>query len=557
METLRKQVRRAQRRMMLQHFLLALTWSLFGTFLIAAAAIAIPKIWPLPVQGDLWAAAWLGGALVVGFAAAAVWTYVRRQGPLDAAIEIDRRFGLKERVSSALALDADAVETEAGQALVNDAVRRVDRLDVDERFAVQLNRRALLPFLPAAVAIVLILFMTDRAIENTAQATTAKAVEVKQIQQPAKALSKKMEENRLKAKEQDLKDAEGLFKKIEEESKELAAKDETDRKKALIKLNDLAKELEKRRDELGGEDKLKEQLKNLKDMKSGPADKMAQALKNGDFKKAIDEIEKLKDQLAKGELSEEKKAELGKQLSDMQNKLKDMADAHKEAQERLKKQIEQLNNSGQTAQAKKLQEQLDKLSGQNTQMSQLQKMADKLGQAAEGMKSGKPGEAQAALDQLQGDLKQMQQEMAEMEMIGDALQQLAGAKDAMNCNACQGEGCGECGGDMLGMGMGNGKGKSDKEGGMGMGEGRGSGPRPEEKTATNSRDTIARQKVGPGGAVVTGEIEGPNIKGNVQQRIQEALQSGARESEDPLNNQRLPRNQREHVQEYFDTIRDG
>ena len=164
MDTLHKQVRRAQRRLMLQQFLLALTWSLFGTFLIAALAISVPKIWALPLQSDLWAAGWLAGALVFGFAIASLWTYVRRSAPLDAAIEIDRRYGLKERVSSALALGAEEVETEAGQALVNDAVRRVDRLDVDERFGIQLNRRALLPFLPATVAILLMLFISDRAI---------------------------------------------------------------------------------------------------------------------------------------------------------------------------------------------------------------------------------------------------------------------------------------------------------------------------------------------------------------------------------------------------------
>lgn len=557
MDTLRKQVRRAQRRLMLQQFLIALTWSLFGTLLIAAIAVAVPKIWALPVRGDLWALGWIGGALGAGCLIAAAWTYWTRHDSLDAALEIDRRFELKERVSSALALDDDEAGTEAGRALLRDAARRVDRLDVDERFAIRLNRQALLPLAPAAVVFVLVLFIGDRALDNVAGASTTAAQAVKQIQQPAKALVKKIEEKQLQAKEQGLKDAEGLFKKIEEGAKELAAKEDADRKKALIKLNDLAKELEERQKQLGGDDKLKEQLKNLKDMKGGPADKMAQALKDGNFKKAIDEVEKLKDQLAKGNLSDEKKAELAKQLEDMQKKMKQMADAHKEAQDKLQKQIEQLKNSGQTEQANKLQQQLDKLAGQNQQMDQLQKMADKLGQAAEGMKSGKPGEAQQALNQLQNDLQQLQQENSEIEMIGDALQQLAQAKDAMNCQACQGGGCQDCQGDLLGMGQGQGKGKSDQKGGMGMGEGRGRGARPEQKTDTNTRDTIARQKVGPGGAVLTGEIEGPNVKGNVQQRIQEAIEGGARESDDPLNNQRLPRNQRDHVKEYFDTIRGG
>ena len=49
------------------------------------------------------------------------------------AIELDRRFGLKERVSSVLSLQSDELETEAGQALLTDAVRRVEDAVIEER----------------------------------------------------------------------------------------------------------------------------------------------------------------------------------------------------------------------------------------------------------------------------------------------------------------------------------------------------------------------------------------------------------------------------------------
>jgi hypothetical protein len=52
---------------------------------------------------------------------------------------------------------------------------------------------------------------------------------------------------------------------------------------AMLKINDLAKEIEKRKQDLGGADKMRKELDKLKDIAKGPADKMAEALKDGDL----------------------------------------------------------------------------------------------------------------------------------------------------------------------------------------------------------------------------------------------------------------------------------
>ena len=64
--------------------------------------ISVRKIWPIAVDGPLWLGGWIGGSLAVSLVVAALVTYFGRKGKLDAAIEIDHRFGLKERVSSCL-----------------------------------------------------------------------------------------------------------------------------------------------------------------------------------------------------------------------------------------------------------------------------------------------------------------------------------------------------------------------------------------------------------------------------------------------------------------------
>src|SRR5688500_9413133 len=107
MDKLRKQIRRAQSRLFLQRFLGYLVWCLFGTLLISSFAIAATKVWYIPVEPQAWLAAWLGGAVGLAVVLSLLLAFLRRQTGVEAAIEIDRRFGLKERVSSSLVLSSD------------------------------------------------------------------------------------------------------------------------------------------------------------------------------------------------------------------------------------------------------------------------------------------------------------------------------------------------------------------------------------------------------------------------------------------------------------------
>src|SRR5438105_403336 len=136
MEDIKRQVGRAQRRLVLQQFWRVFGWSLFTTLLLAAIGLAIPRIWVLNVDQQVWDWTWIGGGVGVGLFMASIWTYWVRRTGLDAAIEIDRRYGLKERVSSTLALTSDELSSDIGKALMTDAIRRVERIDVREQFRV-------------------------------------------------------------------------------------------------------------------------------------------------------------------------------------------------------------------------------------------------------------------------------------------------------------------------------------------------------------------------------------------------------------------------------------
>jgi len=546
MDELKKQVARAR-------FLRVLTWSLFGTFLVAAIAIAIPKIWAVSVSETMWTRGWLIGAAILGLLIAAAWALLNRRSPLEAAIEIDQRFGLKERVSSTFALSSDDLETEAGQALVEDASRRVAKLDIGEKFRTEGKSRwsALLPLAPAAVAFLLVLLPNAKQAENLAGATPLQVK--KQVQNSAEELKKKWAEQKRLAEEKDL-EAAKLFSELEKGVDKISKMDNVDKKQAMIKLNDLAKDIKKRRDQIGDAKKLQQQLNQLKNLKQGPATEMAKAMRQGNFSKAASELAKMQKQLKSGEMTAKDREKLANQMQEMAKTLQQMTDAHKQAKDDLKKQIKQAKKEGDRARAGDLQRKLDKLNQQNQQMKKMQKMASSMKQCSDCMKQGNGQQAQQAMQQMAQDMEQMAQDMEEMEMLSEAMEQLADAKDGMNCAQCQGMGCKACQGKKPGEGMGQGMGEGEQPG-MGLGKGKGAGPRPEDKDADGSfYDSQVRGKIRRGKSVTKGMANGKNMAGEALEEVREAIEAASSDSADPLTNVRLPKEYRDHVREYLDSV---
>ena len=149
---------------------------------------------------------------------------------------------------------------------------------------------------------------------------------------------------------------------------------------------------------------------------------------------------------------------------------------------------------------------------------------------------------------MQADLSEMAQQLAEAELLDEALDQLALAKDSMACKECDGEGCAAC------RGAGN---RFSRRRGNGLGAGAGEGDRPEEETRTGFYDTKVKQQIGHGAATITDRVDGPNVKGRVQQEISSQFESVRGGDADPLAETKLPRGYREHARTYFDKLREG
>src|SRR6476469_4036116 len=90
MEEIKRQVQRAQQRLVLEQFWRVFGWSLFSALVIAAIGLAIPRIWILAtIDQSVWDLSLVAGGISFGLLVAGFWTYVIRRSNLDAAIELD------------------------------------------------------------------------------------------------------------------------------------------------------------------------------------------------------------------------------------------------------------------------------------------------------------------------------------------------------------------------------------------------------------------------------------------------------------------------------------
>jgi len=516
----------------------------------AAVAIVVPKLWPLGLDSFAWTWGWIGGSAATGIVTAAIWTYLIRASELAAAIELDIRYGLKERVSSSLTLDESSRQSQWGQALVSDAIRRVERIDVTDKFPIRSNWRSLTPALVMVGAVLIAIFVPDAVLDpNEAKANT-NSLDPKQqevVKKTTDELRKQLEERKKKAEEKGLGEAEELFKKLEEGTKDLTKKDKVDQKETLLKLNDLANELKKRRDELAKSEDFKKKLEALKSISDGPAEKLAKAMKNGDLEKSLKEMKSLQNKMQKGELSKEEQKKLAEQMKEMADKLNEMAKKHEEAKKALQEQIKKAQQAGNEEEAKKLQQQLDQLKMQDEQMNRMQKMGNQLAKASEQMKNGNQKQAADQLAKMAQEMQDLQAQLDELEMLDEAMDQMEMARDQM-CKACNGKN-----GMMSQMpGMGQMPGT-----GMGMGDGQGRGERPEEENDTGSYDSQVRADPKSGRGVIVDYVDGRNRAGQTLIEIKETMESDSSLNSDALTETRLSKDHQQNAQEYFDMVREG
>src|SRR5262245_54337940 len=116
---LQRQVARVSRRLFVQTILDTLVWCWTGALALTAGFFVLqPFVMQEPPSWVRWAVA--GGSLGAGAVLAVILAVLRAPSRVAAALALDERFSLRERVTTSLTLTPQLVSSPAAQALLED-----------------------------------------------------------------------------------------------------------------------------------------------------------------------------------------------------------------------------------------------------------------------------------------------------------------------------------------------------------------------------------------------------------------------------------------------------
>ncbi|QDV90346.1 hypothetical protein RAS2_14250 [Phycisphaerae bacterium RAS2] len=613
MSGLEREVKSAQRRLWLDRWLRLWGWSLLWCAGAWMLLIVADRLFALRIPMK-WAAGAAGG---LSLAVSCTWFAMTREATLVAARALDAAAGLRERVSTSLALEAAGPgansEDPFAQAVLADAENRLAGVRANRLIRVRWSRSMTFGatmVLAAALTLLLPEFDILKKNESRAQAE-ARLAALNRVRSTVAKPVTAMQQIADKQGDEALKSqVEQLERALERDPN---ADAEAIRREAAKQLDKLQEALRKKTEEdrFRALDETKKQLNRMgkpEDPK-GQAAKLMESLAAGDFDSARDQAKKLQEELAKrakeGSPDAEKSKALQKQLDELAEKLKKAAEdkqteremknaglteeqvkkvldtlAKKDKQqlEKLARELaEQLKDKGITEEQIK---QMAQKAQQRQQASQQCKsLGDQMGQAGRQLEAGdteaaasEMGEAAEMLSEMEQVEQAMNEMDAQMSQLADARDELSGDGDNHGDGEGDGEGngesgkCGSCNGtgfrkdgSLCGGCEGTGSGKGSGSGKGRPGRGHGSGRRNIDDTTdvdfVNKKD---KGKLTKAGQVIGQQfIKGEQLKGKSDIELVDVSRAAEVDAADAINKDRIPRAYRKGVKNYFDRLGDG
>jgi len=530
MELINRQISRARRLLWTQTILNIFAWCLIIAFTICFFGLLVPKIWFLPYTFASWSRVWLiAGGLAAALTASTISLFYRPSA-MYSAIEIDRRFGLRERISSALQLNASEKLSPVGEALLNDADSKAKLIEVQDHFPIRTAPQTPWVALPLLSCIALF-WIPDAELPLIKKMPSTASERLTNIKNQTKPILEMIKKKREEAEEKGLQESAEEFKKIEKKLEDFQKANTVDSKKMLSDFNDIKKEIERKKEALGGSDSVKKALDNLKNIDKGPAEKIADALKDGNFEKAGDELEKMLNDMKSGKLTDDQKKQLIKQLDQMQKALEKAQDQEKRAIEEAKKELAKAQNSGDLEKIAKLQKKVEQMEANAQKAKSMEAVKANMQKAQKAMQEGDEKGAQQALESLKEELGELAEDQESLKDLEDMMDNLQDAKKSSGCSEC------------------NGDSKNAK------GEGKGAGEREEKENDVKNFDSQVRDQMRKGETTFGGKVGGPNRKGTTKEEVRDSILSSKPDDPDAIENMSLPKAQRDQQRDYFNTLR--
>ncbi len=560
MTQLQRQIRTTQHRLWINRWMSAAARSLTIVVAVFAAVVLVQRAFTISIP-LMTTGLGLAGA---GLIASIVWTHVHRENESHAAAALDQAAGLRERLSSArYCQDGD---DPFAQAVVADAEHISGSLSARQH--IRLTVPQSLGPAGFAVAIAALMFLvplgwltSSEAAEIDEQATAVREAHV--------AVKRQMDRVReIVDNTPSLDDIKSKLDGLEKPTSAQMNRPGDIRHAALKKIDNLSDAVKQKRDD-ARHDAVNEMRKMLRSLKTtetpnAPTEKLTKALRAGDFKKAKEEVNALREQLATLKFDKDKEMvkkitkqleELAKQLESKSKSKEEMAKKLRDAgltKEEVKRALEALKKKDFDQLKKELQakglnkKQSDKLTKELKKKQQAGGMASKLAkgmkQGAKGAAGGKSGDAMAGLsmagEQL-GELEKLEQEMKEM---NSTLSDLQAARNDISkpCSKCNGAGCSKC--------------KGGNKGGMGKkGQGRGN-LASEQQTSVGFKTERGKVPTGRGAIIGQFLFEGEQVKGEVSHQFTEIVAAAEHDASDRVNRNRVPRQYHKAIRSYFSTV---
>jgi len=534
---LQQQLKRVRRRLWVQGWLNRLiAWWSAGVALATMWFLVQPFLHHSPPEWLRWAVA--GCVLSLMTIAACAVSALKAPSGLAAALALDEKFGLKERVTTSVTLAPKQATSPAGEALVADATDHIRNLDVGSRFPIRITRKVtILPALAAVLALVAAFYAprSDSGVAaELADGGRRPPVNASQIDQKMASLKRKTEPGPRvpKEKSEDLKQLEAELERIANRPRET----KNQLRERIKEMTALEESMKSRERELADRMRsLKQQLQRLdqfskKESGEGPARDLQKALAEGRLDKASQEIERLTKRLQENKLSAKEKEQLKRQLEDLQKKL-----------ERLAKQTDKENRLRQAnLDPETLKRELEQLKKEEQKLKGLQELAKQMGQCQKCLNNGDMEGAAKGLANAGDQLNKMDLDDENLTDLRDQLQRL---EDAKEC-CCRGESTIPKDGDLL----------ADTEN-----SNIAAGRRPDGKKdgRFNTYDARAKVEFDPKGKkIFDGYAPGQNFRKRNGPELAGEIKQASQEAPEAIEQQRIPKAARDMAKGYFQKMRE-
>lgn len=424
MSRLDDHVAAVQNRLAMRIFLMALAWNAAVLFGLILLAVLIDRIFLVrPPQATLW----MYGGAAAAILGAIVYAWNHRPDPREAAIPIDEKLGLKEKISTALYMRTNS--DPFAQAAVLDAEESARQvvLKMGEHFPLSFPRPAYFAIGLAVAAMLAYWLIDPMNLFNRRQRALVAEISAQKVEQARKNIQANLarieaqpkiegSEEALKLAQAQLQAALNQAQTDPEKANRTAARAWDDVNNTLQQIKSSAKYAQ-----------AQNEMKMMRSMQKpqegqGPVADAHRAIADGKFSEAIDELNKVAENFDKMDKADQQKA--AEQMQQLAQQLAQQA-TNPQQQQKMQQQMQQMGmNQQQAQQAQQLMQQAAQ--GDKQAMQQLQQMQQQVQQQMNNGQGPNPQQQQ----QMQQMMQQMQAQMnaqQQAQQMSQAAQQMAQA----------------------------------------------------------------------------------------------------------------------------------